>query len=144
MAVGYQRQEPPASPELVARLEERIGQALPPEYRNYLLAQDGGRLDNNNLSVNTIFGLGDVPDWASLWGVLDTYRDRVPGWLLPVADDDGGNLYAVSLRAEDFGSVWFWDHEGEPEYEDDPATEDNIELVVSGWVRFLEGLQPTG
>jgi cell wall assembly regulator SMI1 len=141
MAVEYVRREPPASPELVARLEQQLGRALPPEYRDYLLAQDGGRLDNNDRHVNTVFGLGEVPDWASMWRKLNVYEGRVPAWLLPVAYDDGGNLYAVSLRPEDFGTVWFWDHEGEPEYDDDPPTEDNIELVAKDWAGFLAGLE---
>lgn len=92
--------------------------------------------------MNTIFGLGDVPDWASVWGKLKTYQGRVPAWLLPVAYDDGSNLYAICLRPEDFGSVWFWDHEGEPEYDDDPPSQDNIELVAPDWTGFLESLQP--
>ncbi len=32
MAVPYVRQEPPASPELIARLEEHLGRALPADY----------------------------------------------------------------------------------------------------------------
>ncbi len=140
MAVAYVRREPPASPELVARLEAQIGQALPSEYRNYLLAQDGGRLDNNDRHVNTIFGLGEVPEWASMWRKVKTYESRVPAWLLPVAYDDGGNLYAVSLRPEDFGSVWFWDHEEEAD-EGEPPSEDNIELVSKDWDGFLKGLE---
>jgi len=140
MAVGYVRREPPASPELVARLEAQIGQALPAEYREYLIQQDGGRLDNNDAAVNTVFGLGDVPEWASLWEVLETYRDRVPSWLLPVADDDTGNLYTISLRPQDFGSVWFWDHEEEAD-EREPPSEGNIAFKAGSWAGFLEGLR---
>src|SRR5687767_6495775 len=111
MAVEYVRREPPASAELINRLEQRVGRPLPPEYRDYLREQDGGRLDNNSRAINTIFGIGEVPEWASMWDVLETYSERVPDWLLPVADDAFGNLYAVSLRNEDRGSVWFWNHE---------------------------------
>ena len=143
MAVGYLRREPPASPELIARLEAQLGHPLPDDYRGYLLQQDGGRLNNNDQAVNTVFGLGDVPDWASMWGVLETYRDRVPGWLLPVADDDTGNLYVVSLRPSDLGTVWFWDHEEEAD-EGEPPTEDNIQYRSGSMTGFLEGLRAAG
>ena len=140
MAVAYRHREPPASPEQIARLEERLGRALPADYRDYLLAQDGGRLASNDRAVDTIFGLGDVPDWASMWDKLDVLKDRMPSWLVPVADDAYGNLYAVSLRPSDFGSVWFWDHEEEAD-EGQPPSEENISFKAGSWTAFLERLQ---
>lgn len=142
MSVNYLRREPPASPDLIARLEQRIGRALPDTYRDYLLHQDGGRLEDNHQAVNTVFGLGDVPRWANMWSRLDTFAGRVPDWLLPVARDEYGNLFAVSLRDEDRGSVWFWDHEQEVD-EDEAPTEDNLTRVAGDWPAFLQSLRPT-
>jgi len=143
VAVAYRHREQPATPEQIARLEERVGRALPAEYRDYLLAQDGGRLVDNNGAVDTIFGLGEVADWASLWEKLDVLFGRMPSWLLPVADDAYGNLYAISLRPSDFGSVWFWYHEEEAD-EGEPPAEDNLGFKASSWTGFLEGLRPLG
>ena len=98
-------------------------------------------MDNNHEAVKTIFGLGSVPDWASMWEVLQVYHDRVAVWLLPVAQDEYGNLFAISLRREDFGSVWFWDHEEEAD-EGEPPTEKNIEYKAANWLSFLDSLQP--
>jgi cell wall assembly regulator SMI1 len=140
MAVEYVRREPPASAELINRLEQRVGRPLPPEYRDYLREQDGGRLDNNSRAINTIFGIGDVPEWASMWDVLETYSERVPDWLLPVADDAFGNLYAVSLRNEDRGSVWFWNHELEAD-EGEAPTEENLKSMAATWPAFLASLE---
>jgi cell wall assembly regulator SMI1 len=139
VAVAYVRREPSATPERIAQLEARIGRTLPEAYRDYLLEQDGGRLDNNDQAVKTIFGIGEVPDFASMWDKLDTYRDRIPAWLLPVANDDFGNLYAISLRPSDCGSVWFWDHEEEAD-EGEPPSEDNLESRAESWTQFLDGL----
>lgn len=141
MAVAYRRKQPPASPDLIDRLEQRIGRPLPASYRDYLLKQDGGRLTDNQEAVDTVFGLGEVPDWASMWEKLDVLKDRVPAWLLPVADDTYGNLFAVSLREQDLGTVWFWDHEEEAG-EGEPPSEDNIELKARDWQAFLDGLRP--
>jgi cell wall assembly regulator SMI1 len=141
MAVGYRNREAPAPPELVDRLEQRIGQRLPDDYRVYLLQQDGGRLQDNNRAVKHIFGIGQVPDYASMWRTLETYSERVPTWLLPVAGDEYGNLFAISLRAADLGSVWFWNHEREAD-EDEPPSEDNVELKAPSWAAFLGGILP--
>ncbi len=142
MAVGFSESEPPASEESIQRLERRIGDPLPAEYRDFLGQHDGGPLDLNDRSVNEVFGLGDgVPDFASMWNALDTYQERVPGWLLPVANDSFGNLFALSLRPDDRGTVWFWDHEKEAD-EDEPAAEDNISLIAPDWRTFLDSVKP--
>jgi cell wall assembly regulator SMI1 len=142
MAVGYRRQASAASEVDVARLEQRIGRALPSSYRSYLLTQDGGRLVDNSEAVKEIFGIGpETPDWANLWDKLDVFRDRVPVWLLPVAQDEYGNLYAISLRDPDAGSVWLWDHEEEAD-EGEPPSEDNITQLAPDWATFLNQLSP--
>src|SRR6266516_8153476 len=135
MAVSYRLQPPPASADLINRLEQRVGQSLPAEYRDYLLAQDGGWLAPNDEALKVVFGLGEVPNELNMWRKLETFRDRLPKWLLPVAQDAYGNLFAVSLRHPDRGSVWFWDHEEEAD-EGEPPSEDNIELRAPNWRTF--------
>jgi hypothetical protein len=76
-----------------------------------------------------------------MWRKLATYDERVPGWLLPVASDEYGNLFAVSLREPDNGSVWFWDHEEEAD-EGEPPSEENIEYKAKDWLSFLAALAP--
>lgn len=140
MAVAYERREPPAPPERIAELERRLGRSLPAAYRDYLAEVDGGRLANNDEAVNSVYGVGDVPDWASLWKKLDVFGDRVPAWLLPVADNAFGDLLCLSLRDGDAGSVWFWDHEEEAE-EDEPLTTANLTFKAGSWPDFLASLQ---
>ncbi len=142
MAVAFSEPQAPASEESIQRLERQIGRPLPSGYRDFLRQHDGGPLDLNDKAANEVFGLGDdVPDFASMWQKLETYRERVPDWLLPVANDSFGNLFTVSLRPQDEGSVWFWDHEKEAD-EDEPPTEDNIRQVAPDWPTFLNSLQP--
>src|SRR5438874_7483524 len=141
MSVSYRLQPPPTSLDLIVRLEQRIGQPLPAAYRDYLLSQDGGWLAPNDEALKVVFGLGDVPNELSMWRKLDTFDSRLPAWLLPVAQDAYGNLYAISLRDQDRGSVWFWDHEEEAD-EGEPPSEDNIELRAPDWRTFIEGIRP--
>jgi hypothetical protein len=143
MAVAYRHRLPPAPPEHIERLQQRLGRPLPAAYLDYLGHQDGGQLADNTEVVNIIFGLGDVPDWANLWHKLETFHDRIPAWLLLVAQDAFGNLFALSLRDQDLGSVWFWDHEEEAD-EGEPPTEDNLTLKAPDWQTFLDSLRPLG
>lgn len=141
MAVAYRLAPPPAPAEQVQHLEHVIGERLPESYTAFLSEQDGGWLTENDQALKVIFGVGDVPDDLSMWRKLETFRDRVPSWLLPVAQDAYGNLFALSLRPEDRGTVWFWDHEGEAD-EGEPPTEDNLEVLAPDWDAFLRGLVP--
>jgi len=142
MAVGFKEAAEPASASDVERLEQRIGRALPADYRAFLLRQDGGWVADNDQALKEIFAIGeDAPDWSNLWDMLELYNGRLPHWLLPVADDEYGNLFAISTRDSDFGSVWFWDHEEEAD-EGEPPSEENIEQRSTSWTDFLLGLQP--
>ena len=142
MAVGFSQVAQPATEESIRHLELQIGQSLPPAYAAFLRQHDGGPLDLNSKAVDEVFALGEaVPDFASMWSILNTYADRVPAWLLPVASDSFGNLFAVSLRDQDRGTVWFWNHEQEAD-EGEPPTEDNLTQVGPDWRTFLDSLEP--
>jgi hypothetical protein len=56
-----------------------------------------------------------------------------------VAHAPGGNLICLSLREEDRGTVWFWDHEQEAE-EGDPPREDNLTMVAESFDEFASRL----
>lgn len=139
MPVEHERREPPAPPASIERLEQWAGSPLPSGYREYLLRQDGGFLAANTEAVSIVYGVGDdIDPAASIWEILDTYAGRLPSWMLPVAGDDFGNLFALSLRPEDHGSVWFWDHD----LEDDPPTEAPLTFKSPDWESFMQSLQP--
>lgn len=44
---------------------------------------------------------------------LETYKGRMPSYLLPFAPDYLGNRFVISCREEDYGSVYLWLHEEE-------------------------------
>jgi hypothetical protein len=141
MTVGYRIRCGPVPETAVEELERRLGRVLPPAYRAYLRQQNGGWLEDNNEAVKIVFGVGADPSALDLWRKLDVFAGRVPSWLLPVAQDEYGNLFCVSLRDADLGSVWFWDHEEEAD-EGEPPTEDNLTRRDDDWTAFLASLRP--
>ncbi|GLW31856.1 SMI1/KNR4 family protein [Actinoplanes regularis] len=140
--IEYKEARPPAPVALIERLERLVGRGLPSEYRDYLAGQDGGWAKDNSLAVDEVFGVAeDLPYSANIWQKLDVFSGRHPEWLLPVAQDVYGNLFLLSVREDDLGSVWFWDHEEEA-CEDEPPSEENVTLVAENWTDLLRKVQP--
>ncbi|MFF5232729.1 SMI1/KNR4 family protein [Dactylosporangium sp. NPDC000521] len=96
--VRYAKSDPPAPEADVRRLEALVGRDLPGEYRAYLAAQDGGWLEDNVYAVNAIFGVCEGASYpTNIWKKIQVFDGRLPAWMLPVASDVGGNLYAFDL-----------------------------------------------
>lgn len=76
----YRKTYPAAPKSRLVQLEERLGGGLPESYRTYLATQDGGALEGyNNHDIEIIPGIGEVPQWSSLWYLLDQDGDVIPG-----------------------------------------------------------------
>ena len=136
----------PATEEEVTEAERLVEVRIPEDYRGFLLGEcNGGRPKTNVLDdddagvgVDEFLGVGTGGD-SDIARVYETSRDRMPSWLLPVAHAAGGNLICLSLREEDRGSVWFWDHEVEAE-EGREATEENLTRVDDRFSSFVSRL----
>jgi len=138
-----------ASEQAIAQVERQLEVRLPSGYLALLEECNGGAVEQNRFegsddapgaSVRHFFGVGRSDD-ADLVKNYEDYRDRVPSWLLPIADDATGNLVCISVRDQDRASVWFWDHEEEAE-EGDPPTEDNLHQLADDFEGFLSRLKP--
>lgn len=132
-------------------LEKLLNVSLPMDYKDFLLYCNGGQPklhsfdyklpDGRNWSggVRVFFGV-DVDDWEDLKHYYALYEDRIPKQMLPIANDDGGNLILLVLNSLEKGKVYFWDHNEESE-DDEPPTNDNIYFVANSFTEFLENLK---
>jgi cell wall assembly regulator SMI1 len=130
-------------------LEERLGAALPAEYRQFLPKWGGALLPGYvqfPVSGDPPFGGGAILD--VLFGLLpgDGYdvaenlravAGRLPGDLLPVAQDPGGNLICLGVRGARTGRVFFWDHNAALFGRDEGQS---VYPVAASWGEFLEAL----
>lgn len=143
----------PLTEEQISAYEARLGRPLPQDYRNFLLQHNGGYPDPSDFEMQSPFksdGDFGTVDWflgidvseptLGLEYVLQTFADRIPPRLFPIARDPGGNLICLSSGGEDLGTVYFWDHERESE-EGAPATEANLYRIAGGLEEFLNMLQ---
>ncbi|MEZ4903851.1 MAG: SMI1/KNR4 family protein [Spirosomataceae bacterium] len=52
----------------------------------------------------------------------------------------GGNYVCICLKGENYGKIYFYDHEVENENEDGTLNWDNLYLIANSFTEFLEKL----
>lgn len=142
----------PAPDEAIAGAERQLEVRIPRDYRQFLLEVcNGGRPEDNvferldddvSTGVVSFLGVGRPDAHDDMVKVYEIFKDRVPSWLLPVARAEAGNLICISIRKEDEGAIYFWDHELEAD-EGEPPTEENLTLLADSFRSFASALRPT-
>jgi hypothetical protein len=117
MAISWppmQRRGPQVTDAQIRTFEELFGHPLPDDYRQFLLAVNGGRLDRANREfaqgvVNRLFSLEDTDDDSRDLATRASWeRASLPSPdLLPIGHYDGGNSLLLVLAGEHRGEVWF-------------------------------------
>ena len=133
----------------IASLEASVGSPLPAEYREFLIASNGGvptpdtvdipGFPESPTDVQVLFGVGRPVETSCLEWNLRLLAERLDPELVPIACDSGGNVFCLSLRSSDNGAVWycdlqavFADFESRPQYY----------AVASSFESFLRKLRP--
>jgi len=93
----------------IARLEQAIGGTLPLEYFEFARTHNGATPESNSILIGTDNESG-VRCFVSVAEAISLVREieGFPRQTIPLAEDDCGNYFYVSLRS---GGVFFWDHE---------------------------------
>jgi SMI1-KNR4 cell-wall len=123
--------------------EEKVGINLPPDYRQYLLKYNGGspvpsdfNIPNHGMnSIDEMFGIHNGPKYLSLESNFETYKNRIPHGLLPIANDNFGNILCIGFLGEAKGQIYFWDHE-----ECDDGDWSDIVRISDSFTSFLNSL----
>ena len=135
--------------ETLKKFEEKNSIKLPLEYRNFLLQVNGGYPDpdcfkfhdgSEGSSIDKIFGVCSNKK-LSLQAYIDEYHDRMPKHIIPIGRDPGGNYICISTAKQDFGKVYFWDHELEADLDkgESPSYE-NLTLISENFSDFIDSL----
>lgn len=151
-------QEPVLEEEIVD-LERMISAQLPFDFKQFLKAHNGGYVQRNisfPIHDNQHGDMGllrefyylkpkrSYRDLGDIRNKISVFKDRMPQHLVPFACDPGGNQLCLSVREKDYGTIYFWAHEEEEDYEEDDGTADTysgIYFVASSFTDFLAQLK---
>ena len=84
----------------IADFENEVGIKFPEDYKTFMLKANGGTPDD---SVK-------ISNLKKIYKTM-TYEEMIPNDMLPIADDPGGNVIGISLNKDDYGYVYFINHE---------------------------------
>lgn len=68
------------------------------------------------------------------------FKGRMPKFYLPIGCDPGGNQICLAVKGQNYGQVFFWDHEFEADDGCEP-TEENLTRIASSFDAFLDSLR---
>jgi hypothetical protein len=122
--VQIDNSQPPVQDADLKKIEASLGYALPLEYRNFILQNNGGRPVPHRFStvdgkiesgVKLLFPVADVGD--NLLSEIDdfTLTGTIPRNLFPIATDPIENRLLLSGAGDDVGSVYYWSWDEEPD-----------------------------
>lgn len=135
-------------------IEEKFGITLPEEYREFLISHNGGKPDPDSLpmiengkltdvAVRQFFKIGVEGDYSfeENFKIFKISEERLPVSLVPIGEDVFGNLFCISVGVDDYGKIYFWDHEGEMRKSDDLEDKgypSNVYLIADSFDQMLE------
>ena len=126
--------------------EQKFNIVMPKNIKEYYLTYNGGLPEKDLFKQNekcTFFVNYFLPimspDGLSVEKVLFLLNDEktFPSWLIPFANDESGNFFCYSLRKQDNGAIYYYNHEFE--YGESP--EDHITFLTDSVLKFINGLQ---
>ena len=133
--------------ENLQQAEKRVDVKFPDEYRKFLLKHNGGspepcafkytfEEDEPELACVAYFLAIYEGEDENFFDYFETYEERIPPQLIPIARDPGGNLILLGVSGKYTGKVYFWLQDFEP---DEPDFS-NICLVADSFNEFLASL----
>lgn len=119
--------------EIIMKFEEKFGISLPKDYKEFMLENNGGETEddylfdfydnvfkkNNTSVVRSFFRLYEDKNDDVVYDDLEKIceimwkEETLSPKSLPIADDPGSNVIYMSLKEEDYGAIYFANHEYE-------------------------------
>lgn len=106
-------------PELQAQdieeVERILGAELPQDYKQFLLATNGGRPHPSSFKgqpIQELYNILREPDGFDLFSTYERVRQYLPEEVIPIGCTDLGDQICLVLKGKCRGKLFFYDHEG--------------------------------
>jgi len=103
----------------ISKVELKFNFTYPNDIRNHFLQYNGGEplmyifvdQDGDEFIVQQFIPI--KYGHRTIDALLNNLRNEniLPNWLIPFADDPGGDLFCISLSQETYGQIFIWEHE---------------------------------
>lgn len=90
-------------------------------------------------AIEYLYGLSNTNHGYTLSEVINTYKNDFSMELIPIAFSSGGNQICICIKGKKKGTVWFWDHETNPAFDDDGKVS-GLSLVAYDFKGFIDKL----
>ena len=128
----------------IESVENKYNFKYPEEIKKHYLKCNGGypnkelyEYDGEEYKINYFLSIGNkVNSFEKIYELLRS-DDVFPSWLIPFADDEGGNFFAFSVLEKDYGSIYYYSHEFE--LGEDPAL--YVKKISDNFSSFLSNLK---
>lgn len=156
----------PLSASELADVEELIGTTLPDTYRAFLLCYGASAFRrlvqfrsivplpphisrNGTDYIDALYGM--EPETYNLKKSIRIFKGRMPGSVIPIGSNGGGNQICLGVSGEERGKVFYWDRHNE--FDEEEYLEDheppvppellhqNVHLVADSFEDFLQRLE---
>jgi prepilin-type processing-associated H-X9-DG protein len=136
---------PPLNEEDIRSFERKHGLALPPDYKEFLLATNGGRperdlftikgLEGDSLGrIHIFFCLNDPIASCNLDWNLSVFRERLPAELLAIATTEGTDKICLGVAGGRTGTIVYWDGHAR-------TGERNLYFLADAFSSFISSLR---
>ena len=148
MSIKFDNFKVSVGPEAIELFQRFYKFKFPKPYKAFLLKQNGGTPEKNIFNfanggeasiVRGFFKINSSNSYDDLLSSIENYRNRMPNYYIPIADDTFGNNICLAIKGQNYGKVYFWDHENEVDDGETP-TMDNMSLLANNFDDFLNSL----
>lgn len=153
----------PATLADISAIEQQYGFTLPDDYKQHILAHNGGfpqretfieiDPDGDQIERDVNYFYSVRYGVSTLERTLELLADQIHSDLVPFANDAGGDQFLLSVGPKDYGSVYYLSHEfyTPPEDENEEDTDEptaptpldygsGVHFLAPSFTAFLDGL----
>lgn len=129
----------------IMEFEKEYNLSMPNEIKQHYLLYNGGYpekamyvVDGREYVINYFYSIC-CGEGLALEKTMPLLSDEkvFPKWLVPFANDEGGNLFCYSIKLGEEGTIYYYDHEFE--YGENP--EKYVCVLSDSLISFMNALQ---
>jgi hypothetical protein len=140
------------SKSVIEQLESKFQIQLPSEYFDFLEKHNGGFIQPCRFEINSRQGKSTIDIFYGIMDIGSSYEHLdlennfskkillMPEEIYPIGNDPGGNYICLCMKGDNYGKVYFFDHEEPNEEANGSFNWDNLYHIADSFNAFLQKL----